>query len=185
MAENRLLTDHLKPGLALPFTSLSATDGSDVCLATLPGRSVIAVYPWTGRPGHPNPPGWDDIPGAHGSTPELEGFRDAVDGFAKCGVTVFGLSGQTTDYQQELVARLGLNFQLLSDVEGRFATALALPNFTAGEESYLKRLTLVVGDGCIEKLFYPVIDPAAHASEALAFLTKAQSSASSSASSTE
>jgi peroxiredoxin len=181
-----LPTDHLTAGLALPRISLTATGDSDVCLATLPGRSVIAVYPWTGVPGQPNRPRWDDIPGAHGSTPELEGFRDAADGFTHCGVTLFGLSGQDRDYQQELAERLALNFQLLSDVDGRFATALALPKFTSGEESYLKRLTLVVGDGCIEKLFYPVLDPGAHAAEVLGFLTKFQSpSASSSASSTE
>ena len=165
---------------------MPATDGSNVCLAALGGRSVIAVYPWTGCPGHPNPPGWDDIPGAHGSTPELEGFRDASAGFATCETRVFGLSGQATDYQQELVVRLSLNFPILSDVDGRFGAALALPRFAAGEESYLKRLTLVAADGRIEKLFYPVSDPAAHAADVLAYLTNCQSpSASSSASSTE
>ena len=150
---------------------MPATNGSDVCLATLAGRSVIVVYPWTGRPGLPNPPGWDDIPGAHGSTPELEGFRDAADGFAECETRVFGLSGQATDYQQELVARLSLHFPILSDVDGRFASALALPSFVAGEESYLKRLTLVAADARIEKVFCPVSDPAAHAGEVLAYLT--------------
>ena len=181
-----MTADLLTPGLALPRIFLPATDGGNVSLATLPGRSVVAVYPWTGRPGHPNPPGWDNIPGAHGSTPELEGFRDAVDGFARCETRVFGLSGQATDYQQELVERLGLNFQLLSDVGGHFAGALGLPSFTAGEENYLKRLTLVAADARIEKVFCPVSDAAAHAGEVLAYLTNYYSpSASSSASSTE
>ena len=67
---------NLKPGVALPRVSLPATTGAEFCLAEVPGRSVLIIYPWTGRPGHPNPPNWDDIPGAHGSTPELEGFRD-------------------------------------------------------------------------------------------------------------
>ena len=164
--------DHLTPGMALPPISMLATDGSEICLATLPGRSVIAVYPWTGRPGYPNPPDWDDIPGAHGSTPELEGFRDAADDFTQCATSVFGLSRQNTEHQRELVARLGLKFQILSDVEGRFAGALALPSFATGGESYLKRLTLVIAEGRIEKLFYPVIDPARHAGEVLAYLTK-------------
>lgn len=178
--------NHLTPGMALPAISLPATDGRDVCLATNPGRSVIAVYPWTGRPGYPNPPDWDDIPGAHGSTPELEGFRDAADDFIQLETSVFGLSRQTTEHQRELVARLGLKFQILSDVKVRFAGALALPSFATGGESYLKRLTLLVTDGRIEKVFYPVMDPARHAGEVLAYLTKCQSpSASSSASSTE
>lgn len=172
--------------MALPPISLPATDGGNVSLATRPGLSIVAVYPWTGRPGHPNPPDWDDIPGAHGSTPELEGFRDAHDDFARLDATIFGLSLQTTDYQREFAERLGLNFQILSDAERHFADALALPNFITGGESYLKRLTLVIADGRIENLFYPVVEPAAHAGEVWAYLTKRQSpSASSSASSTE
>ena len=84
--------------------ALPATDGNAVDLAALTGRSLVIVYPWTGRPGHPNPPDWDGIPGAHGSTPELEGFRDravAIRAAWACGL--FGLSRQTTDYQRELV----------------------------------------------------------------------------------
>lgn len=159
--------DRVKPGAKLPLFALPSTDGGDVCLATLPGRSVIAVYPWTGRPGLPNPPDWDDIPGAHGSTPELEGFRDCFEDFAKRGVTIFGLSRQTTDYQREMVTRLRLPFLVLSDADGALAAALHLPSFATGGETYLKRLTLVVTNGMIESVIYPVPDPAGHAADVL------------------
>jgi peroxiredoxin len=162
--------DHLTQGLALPPVSLPATGGQTVRLATLPGRSVVAVYPWTGRAGHPNPPEWDDIPGAHGSTPEFEGFRDLHDRFAHHGVHVFGLSLQSTDYQRELVERLRLPFPVLSDREGKFAGALRLPTFATGGEIYLKRLTLVVERGRIAHVFYPVPDPAGHAGEVLVWI---------------
>jgi peroxiredoxin len=122
------------------------------------------------RPGEPNPPDWDDIPGAHGSTPELEGLRDLQDRFAQDGTRIFGLSRQTTDYQRELVTRLGLPFPILSDEEARFAEALRLPGFSTGGDSYLKRLTLVVAGGHVAHVFYPVPDPAAHASEVLTWL---------------
>lgn len=179
-------TAHLTFGTELPPIALRATHGRDVCLAARAGRSIVAVYPWTGRPGHPNPPNWDHIPGAHGSTPELEAFRDAADGFASCHTTLFGLSRQDTDYQRELAVRLGLNFEILSDAQGRFADALALPSFATGGERYLKRLTLVIANGHIEKLFYPIAEPACHAGDVPAYLTKGHSpSASSSASSTE
>jgi peroxiredoxin len=141
-----------------------------VCLATLPGRSVVAVYPWTGRPGEPNPPDWDGISGAHGSTPELEGFRDLSERFAQQKTRVFGLSRQTTDYQGELAARLGLPFPVLSDTGGCFAGALRLPTFSTGGEIYLKRLTLVVADRRIAHVFYPVRDPVGHAAEVLAWI---------------
>jgi peroxiredoxin len=90
----------LAPGIALPAMALPATDGKAIDLAAVPGRSVVIVYPWTGRPGHPNPPGWDDIQGAHGSTPELEGFRDHHADFKRLGIQLFGVSRQTTDYQR-------------------------------------------------------------------------------------
>ena len=84
--------DHVTPGMLLPPIHLPASDGSSVDLATLPGQSVVAVYPWTGRPGAPNPPHWDEIHGAHGSTPELEGFRDLFEDFRRHGTRIFGLS---------------------------------------------------------------------------------------------
>ena len=162
--------DHLEPGMELPAVILPAADGSDVCLAELPGRSVIVVYPWTGRPGHPNPPDWDLIPGAHGSTPEIEGFRDLSPSFADGGARIFGLSRQTTAYQSEMAARLGVPFPILSDAEGRFTATLSLPSFATGGETYLKRLTLLIAGGRIERVFYPVSEPALHASEVLLWL---------------
>jgi peroxiredoxin len=154
---------HLEPGLALPRILLAATTGGEICIADAEGTSILIVYPWTGRPGIPNPPNWDEIPGAHGSTPELEGFRELAGEFAGLNVGLFGLSRQTTAWQREMAARLRLTFPILSDAEGRFASALSLPSFATGGESYLKRLTLVVSSGTIETLFFPVPDPASHA----------------------
>jgi peroxiredoxin len=158
---------HLTPGMTFPAIALPATDGVEVTLAALTGRSVVIVYPWTGRPGHPNPPDWDAIPGAHGSTPELEGFRDRHADFTRLGVRLFGFSRQTTEYHRELATRLALPFPILSDAGGRFAAALRLPSFTTGGEIYLKRLTLLIADGRIGAVFYPVCDPARHANEVL------------------
>lgn len=165
--------DHLRSGLALPELSLPATDSSDVRLAALAGRSLLILYPWTGRPGRPNPPDWDLIPGAHGSTPELEGFRDAAPDFARARVRLLGLSRQTTDYQRELAMRLKLPFPLLSDADGRVSAALHLPAFTTGGETYLKRLTLLIADGRIAACFYPVRAPQSHAGQVLRELREA------------
>ena len=168
--------DHLKPGLALPRVGLPATTGADICLAEVPGRSVLIVYPWTGRPRHPNPPNWDDIEGAHGSTAELEGFRDLNAEFAALDVVLFGLSNQATNWQREMAMRLRLLFPILSDAKGRLESALALPSFATGGESYLKRLTLILSSGMIEHAFYPVPNPAAHAGEVLRWLRQQVSS---------
>jgi peroxiredoxin len=153
------------PGIALP-----TTNGEKVSFAALAGWTVIFCYPWTGRPGLPDPPGWDGIAGAHGSTAEAEGFRDLLGAFTNLDVHVFGLSTQTTEYQGELARRLDPGYALASDRRFELARALRLPVFETGGERYLKRLTLVIRDGSIEHVFYPVHPPNAHAREVLAWL---------------
>lgn len=161
---------HLVAGLALPSLPLPATDGTAVDLARLSGRTILFVYPWTGRPGLPNPPRWDEIKGAHGSTPEAEGFRDHWLAFRAAGFGVLGLSGQTTADQQEFAARMGLPFPVLSDASGALREALRLPAFETGGVTYLKRLTLVLRDGKIDRAVYPVHPPHTHAGDLLAVL---------------
>ncbi len=162
----------LASGLRLPAIALPATDGTEIDLAAVPGRSLVIVYPWTGRQGLPDPLGWDDIPGAHGSTPELEGFRARHAAFAQLGVKLIGLSRQTTEHQRELASRLALPFPIVSDAGGRFASALSLPSFTTGGEIYLTRLTLAANGGRIEHVFSPVTDPAGHAGQVLRWLNQ-------------
>lgn len=163
---------HLVPGLALPDIPLPSTMGPAVSLARLAGRCVVFAYPWTGRPGLPNPPRWDDIPGAHGSTPEAEGFREAYGAFRDAGFDVVGVSGQTTKEQEEFATRLRLPFPLLSDAEGALRAALRFPTFETGGVIYLKRLTLVLSGGAIERAIYPVHPPDAHARNLLATLSR-------------
>lgn len=165
--------EHLSPGLALPRVTLPSTFGHAIDLTQRPGRAVLFVYPWTGRPGLSNPPDWDHIAGAHGSTPEAEGFRDLYPVFRALGVEVIGLSGQDTAHQKELSGRLGLPFGILSDARFAFADALRLPRFSTGGENYLKRLTLLVKDGAIERVFYPVHPPDTHAADVLRTVTRA------------
>jgi peroxiredoxin len=162
---------HLVPGLQVPDLSLPSTLGSDINVARLNGTAVLFVYPWTGRSGLSNPPNWDDILGAHGSTPEAEGFRDLASEFGALDVRLFGVSGQDTEHQREFATRAALPFALLSDAQGAFAAALRLPRFEAGGVHYLKRLTLVIRDGEIVQVFYPVHPPDRHAAEVLSFLS--------------
>ena len=89
------------PGLRLPNLSLPSTSGGTVLLSRLPSRTVLYVYPMTGRPGVPLPDGWDLIPGARGCTPEACAFRDHHADLRAAGAEVYGLSSQTTEYQQE------------------------------------------------------------------------------------
>ncbi len=161
---------HLVNGLELPDIALPSSRGEMVTLGIRRGAAVVYVYPWTGRPGIADPPGWDDISGAHGSTPETEGFRDHYLKFRAQRIEVFGLSSQSAEHHGEFVARLAVPFPLLSDASFAFKQALNLPTFDAGGTPYLKRLTLLVRDGRIAHAFYPVKHPAAHARDVLDWL---------------
>lgn len=165
---------HLIAGTRLPDIALEATRGAPVTLARFQERCVVVIYPMTGTPGRANPPDWDVIPGAHGSTPELEGFRDAYDEFQLRGYEIFGLSGQSRAEQTAFSQRVGLPFQLLCDADLKFADALNLPRFETGDATYLKRLTLVVRNGVIYRAFYPVLSPDMHAREVLDTLNSSQ-----------
>jgi peroxiredoxin len=147
-------------GMRLPAVALAATDGSTVDLSALRGRTVVYAYPRTGRPGEANPDGWDMIPGARGCTPQSCAFRDHHAELAALGVArLFGLSTQSSAYQREAAERLHLPFALLSDAGLEFSRALRLPLFGAGGETLTKRLTLVIDDGVIAQVFYPVFPP--------------------------
>ncbi len=158
-------------GLALPDLELPSTSNRRVNLAKITApRLVIYCYPMTGQPGKALPAGWDDIPGARGCTPETCGFRDHHRDLAKLHADVYGVSTQSTPYQQEMVHRLEVPFEVLSDEKMAFAKALRLPTFTVDGMTLLKRLTIVAEHGRITKVFYPVFPPDTHAEEVIAWL---------------
>jgi peroxiredoxin len=161
-------------GTRVPSVALPTTDGTDIDLAALAGTTVVYAYPRTGEPGvDPLVADWDAIPGARGCTPESCGFRDHHAELAALGAAVLGLSTQDTGYQREAVDRLGLPFPLLSDHELRLTTALRLPTFEAAGHTLLRRLTLLVDDGRISHVWYPVFPPDSHAAEVLDHLRRA------------
>ena len=158
-------------GAVIPPVSLRSTDGDLVDLSALIGRTVVYVYPRTGRPGSaPLAPDWDQIPGARGCTPQACDFRDHHAELAAAGARVIGLSTQASDDQRESVQRLRLPFALLSDDGLEMTGALRLPTFEVASTIVIRRLTLVVDDGVVTHLWYPVFPPNTHAKDVLAWL---------------
>jgi peroxiredoxin len=163
------------PGMAIPAITLTATSGVQVNLAALAGLTVVYAYPRTGRPGEALPEGWDMIPGARGCTPQSCAFRDHHAELKALGVDhLFGLSTQDTAYQREMAERLHLPFAALSDADRKLTEALRLPTFTVAGMVLLKRLTLIIRDGVIEHVFYPVFPPDKSAEEVVAWLQGAK-----------
>ena len=159
------------PGLLVPSLKLLSTKDRWVDLSAVSAsRVIVYCYPRTGRPNEPIRPGWDEIPGARGCTPETCGFRDHHRDLQKLGAEVFGFSTQTTEYQKEMVARLHVPFEVLSDVDLAFVHALRLPTFEFAGMTLVKRLTLVLSRQHVERVFYPIFPPDKHAAEVIAWL---------------
>jgi peroxiredoxin len=158
-------------GMKLPAITLRSTRGRAVDLAKLNGTTVVYIYPRTGRPDQEVPTGWNAIPGARGCTPQSCAFRDHYQELKDLGVAeLFGLSTQDTAYQQEAVERLHLPFEILSDEKLEFAQALKLPTFEVDGMQLIKRITLVMRDGAIVKVFYPVFPTDRNAGEVIEWM---------------
>lgn len=174
MPDDDGLAEHLVPGVRMPALTLPSSDGREVQLSALPpGRTVLYLYPLTGRPGVDLPDGWDAIPGARGCSTEACNFRDHHQQLQAVGAAaIFGLSSQSKEYQAEVVERLHLPFPMLSDPQLQLADTLELPTFAApGHPRLYSRLTMIVRDGLIEHVFYPIFPPNTHAEQVLTWLT--------------
>lgn len=158
------------PGRALPLILLPSTAGRMVNLAELNVPTVLFFYPRNAQPHESIPEEWNMIPSARGCTPHACGFRDLHQEFKMLGFQIFGVSTQDTDYQKELVNRVHLPFEVLSDAKFELAKALQLPTFEYRGIRLLKRMSWVVESGKIAKVFYPVFPPGKNADEVLTWL---------------
>ena len=165
--------DHL-PGRKLPDLELDSSQGT----VDVRGFDVLYVYPRTGRPGRPMAPGWDDIPGARGCTPQSCAFRDHHEELLALGVRVAGVSAQPLADQVEFAERNRMPFPVVADPERRLGAALGLPTFDAEGSTLYKRVTLVAEQGEIVKVFYPVFPPERNAEDVLAWLRARRAEAS-------
>ena len=159
-------------GAKMPDIALAATDGTQASLARLPGRVVVFAYPRTGEPDKPSlVDNWDMIPGARGCTPQSCAFRDLHKVLIEAGAArVLGLSSQDTAYQREAATRLHLPFPLLSDAKLALTQALRLPTMEVAGLRLIKRLALVIDDGVVVQVFYPVFPPDRNAEDVHAWL---------------
>jgi peroxiredoxin len=162
--------DHL-PGRVVPRARLGSTLGGRLDLREVTHRlAVIYLYPRTGIPGAPLPDGWEEIPGAHGCTPQSCAFRDHVLELAAYGVSVFGLSSQSLAEQREFAQLEQIPYPLLSDPSLRLAETLGLPTFEADGRRFYQRLTFLAREQRITKVFYPIFPPHQNASQVLRWL---------------
>jgi peroxiredoxin len=159
-------------GIKLPSVTLAASDNTKINLATVKGRLVIFCYPFTGRTNYPNPPKWDEIPGAHGSSPQALAFSSLYHEFETLQVKVFGLSFLSPEWQTDFATRHNLPFLLLSDEAQIFSRSLKLDTFQTGGQDYLSRISFIIENGVIIHEVFPILHPERNAEDVLAILKK-------------
>ena len=157
-------------GTMLPQLTLDSSQGPVSVRELGRERLVLYIYPRTGRPGRPSPPGWDAIPGARGCTPESCAFRDHAHQLAGLGALLAGLSAQPLEDQVEFAERNQIPYPVIADPEMRLGAALRLPTFDVDGATLYKRITLVVEACAVAKAFYPVFPPDRNAAEVVAWL---------------
>lgn len=157
--------EHLT-GMKVSDIHFRSTAGMTINIANQNVYTVIYVYPMTGKPNVALPEGWDAIPGARGCTPQSCSFRD-LHSEIKNYARLYGLSIQDTDYQLEAKTRLHLPFELLSDPDLVLKQELSLPTFTVDNIERYKRVTLILKNSVIEKVFYPIFPPEKNAHDVL------------------
>jgi len=158
-------------GMQMPSVALPSTNGSLVDVGR-PSEKRLAVYcyPMTGVPGTPLPTGWDEIPGARGCKPQAASFQQHAAALRALQCGVYGVSTQSTAVQSEVVERMHLTFELLSDAELKLTRALRLPTFEVDGKTLIKRLTMIVRSGRIEHVFYPIFPPGRNVTDVLDWL---------------
>lgn len=164
---------------SIPAMELPATNGTLRLAEFCAERAVIYVYPATGVPGRDpaiDPaPGWDDVPGTAGCTPQSLGFNVAYDEFARQGIRIAGVSTQPLAEQRDFARRHQLSFVLASDEGLALQLALSLPTFELAGRIFLKRLVLYVEQNRIERVLSNITAPADSAHQMLELLAKRRS----------
>jgi peroxiredoxin Q/BCP len=92
----------IQEGKPAPDFTLEDQNGKPVSLSDFEGKKHVLVY------FYPR----DDTPGC---TKEACGFRDDLAAFAKLGVVVLGVSGDSAESHKKFIAKYKLPFPLLSD----------------------------------------------------------------------
>lgn len=161
--------DHLE-GMNFPPLLLEATNGS-INLVELPKTTVVYIYPRSSAD-LVDPEGWDAIPGARGCSPQGCAFRDHQSELLALEASVFGLSTQDVPYLKSEVARLHLPFPLISDRNLQLKKELNIPllEMKLDGVSLYKRITLIIRERHIVKVFYPVFPPDKNAENVIAWL---------------
>ena len=168
--ENDGTCDHLL-GETIPNILLPSTNGDSLDVCTIGTEFVIMYFfPMMAVSEKSLPAGWNNIPGARGCTPQNIAISKHMDDFLKYDATPIGISTQTIEELSKLSSMRGFSQAILSDDSLRFQEKLGIPTFQVENKTRYKRLTLILQESKIIKVFYPVFPPDKHIFEILEWL---------------
>ncbi|HEY4089170.1 MAG TPA: thioredoxin-dependent thiol peroxidase [Bryobacteraceae bacterium] len=148
----------LQEGDKAPVFKVLTDSGEEFDLAKHQNeRIVLYFYPRADTPG---------------CTIESCEFRDTAKKFTKKGVTILGISPDTTKDQLKFKEKFDLNFTLLADADKTIANLYGVmkeKNMYGKKVMGVARTTFVIDNGKIVKIFNGV-KPEGHAEEVLATL---------------
>ncbi len=163
-------TNHLL-GRQIPDIILPSTKDSFFDLSNIDKQyGILYFFPMMTIPGKDLPLNWNDIPGARGCTPQNISFSENNTTLEEFDAISIGISSQPIYELEQLSSLRGLSQILVSDTKLEFQKRLNVPTFNAEDKTVYKRLTLVIKNSKIIKVFYPVFPPDKHIFEILQWL---------------
>lgn len=158
-------------GRQIPDIILPSTKNSFLDLSNIDKKyCVLYFFPMMLTSEKNLPVGWNEIPGARGCTPQNISFGDHSDDLQKYDAMAIGISSQPIYELEQLSSLRRLTQVLVSDTKLEFQKRLNVPTFDAEDKTVYKRLTLIVKNSKIIKVFYPVFPPDKHIFEILQWL---------------
>jgi peroxiredoxin Q/BCP len=110
----------------------------------------------------------DDTPGC---TAEAKNFNDRLPELSELKTQVVGISVDNTESHRVFASRLGLNFTLLADTDGKVSRSYGALNDFAILKFAKRHTFLIDPDGRIAKV-YRDVEPSLHAGEIIADLKR-------------
>jgi len=158
-------------GRTIPSIILPSTKDSFLDLSKINKQyGILYFFPSMNIPGKSLPSGWNDIPGVRGCTPQNISFNTNNTSLEKFDAISIGISSQPIYELEQLSSLRGLSHILVSDTKLEFQKRLNVPTFNVENKMVYKRLTLVIKNSKIIKVFYPVFPPDKHVFEILQWL---------------
>jgi peroxiredoxin Q/BCP len=154
----------ISAGGPAPDFTLPDEDGRNHSLSDYQGGPVVLYF-------YPK----DDTPGC---TKEACGFRDDYSEYREAGVTILGISPDSSKSHTKFINKYDLSFPLLADTDRKVIELYDVwglkKQFGREFEGVLRTTFLISGDGMIFKVFEKV-RPADHSAEILAALGELES----------